>query len=147
MGLQEGKVNHRKWQLITLLESWSSMHFCWQRRPGLDKGLLQGHQQVPGNEKASYFPRGHACMFSHFSCIWLFCDPVDCSPPGSSVHGTLQARILEWIVGRDRGLDIKWCIIQLRSKCHVTPYQEGMLSYQEGVVLLILGYCCYRFSL
>ena len=24
------------------------------------------------------------------------CDPVDCSPPGSSVHGILQARILEW---------------------------------------------------
>ena len=24
------------------------------------------------------------------------CDPMDCSPPGSSVHGTLQARILEW---------------------------------------------------
>ena len=25
------------------------------------------------------------------------CDPTDCSPPGSSVHGSLQARILEWI--------------------------------------------------
>ena len=25
------------------------------------------------------------------------CDPVDCSPPGSSVHGVLQARILEWV--------------------------------------------------
>ena len=24
------------------------------------------------------------------------CDPVDCSPPGSSVHGILQARVLEW---------------------------------------------------
>ena len=24
-------------------------------------------------------------------------DPVDCSPPGSSVHGILQARILEWV--------------------------------------------------
>ena len=24
------------------------------------------------------------------------CDPVHCSPPGSSVHGILQARILEW---------------------------------------------------
>ena len=24
------------------------------------------------------------------------CDPLDCSPPGSSVHGILQARILEW---------------------------------------------------
>ena len=25
------------------------------------------------------------------------CDPVDCGLPGSSVHGTLQARILEWV--------------------------------------------------
>ena len=24
-------------------------------------------------------------------------DPVDCSLPGSSVHGILQARILEWV--------------------------------------------------
>ena len=24
-------------------------------------------------------------------------DPMDCSPPGSSVHGILQARILEWV--------------------------------------------------
>ena len=30
------------------------------------------------------------------SCPTL-CDPVDCSLPGSSVHGILQARILEWI--------------------------------------------------
>ena len=26
------------------------------------------------------------------------CDPVDRSPPGSSVHGILQAKILEWVV-------------------------------------------------
>ena len=25
------------------------------------------------------------------------CDLMDCSPPGSSVHGVLQARILEWV--------------------------------------------------
>ena len=25
------------------------------------------------------------------------CNSMDCSPPGSSVHGTLQARILEWV--------------------------------------------------
>ena len=25
------------------------------------------------------------------------CDPVDCSPPGSSVYGILQARVLEWL--------------------------------------------------
>ena len=30
------------------------------------------------------------------SCLTL-CDPMDCSPPGSSVHGILKARILEWV--------------------------------------------------
>ena len=30
------------------------------------------------------------------SCPTL-CDPMDCSPPGSSIHGILQARILEWV--------------------------------------------------
>ena len=29
------------------------------------------------------------------SCLTL-CDPLDYSPPGSSVHGIFQARILEW---------------------------------------------------
>ena len=31
------------------------------------------------------------------SCLTL-CDPMDCSPTGSSVHRILQARILEWVV-------------------------------------------------
>ena len=30
------------------------------------------------------------------SCPTL-CNPVDCSLPGSSIHGILQARILEWV--------------------------------------------------
>ena len=30
-------------------------------------------------------------------CVTLG-DPMDCSPPGSSVHGILQARILEWVL-------------------------------------------------
>ena len=30
------------------------------------------------------------------SCLTL-CDPLDCSPPGSSVYGILQARLLEWV--------------------------------------------------
>ena len=30
------------------------------------------------------------------SCLTL-CDPMDYSPPGSSVHGILQARLLEWV--------------------------------------------------
>ena len=27
----------------------------------------------------------------------ILCDPLDCSPPGASVHGILQATILEWV--------------------------------------------------
>ena len=50
------------------------------------------------------------CMhfWSGFSLLWCvpcsatqscptLCDPVDCNPPGSFVHGILQAKILEWV--------------------------------------------------
>ena len=36
------------------------------------------------------------CAKLLLSCPTL-CDPMDCSPPGSSVHRILQARILEWV--------------------------------------------------
>ena len=29
-------------------------------------------------------------------CLTLY-NPTDCSPPGTSIHGILQARILEWV--------------------------------------------------
>ena len=32
------------------------------------------------------------------SCVRLFCNPTDYSLPGSSIHGILQARMLEWVV-------------------------------------------------
>ena len=36
------------------------------------------------------------CAQSFQSCPTL-CDPVDCSLPGSSIHGILQDRILKWV--------------------------------------------------
>ena len=40
-----------------------------------------------------------SCIYSESeaaqSCPTL-CDPMDCSPPSSSIHGILQARVLEW---------------------------------------------------
>ena len=36
------------------------------------------------------------CVLSHFRHVRLF-RPYDCSPPGSSVHGILQAKILGWV--------------------------------------------------
>ena len=44
--------------------------------------------------------RGPSCTaarrLSRFSRVQL-CNAMDCSPPGSCVHGILQARILEWV--------------------------------------------------
>ena len=37
-----------------------------------------------------------SCCFVSQLCLTL-CDPVDYSPPGSSVHGIFQARVLEWV--------------------------------------------------
>ena len=38
------------------------------------------------------------CVYAKLlqSCLTL-CDPMDCRPPGSSVHGILQTRIMEWV--------------------------------------------------
>ena len=36
----------------------------------------------------------HAQLLQSYPTL---CDPMDCSPPGSSVHRILQARILEWL--------------------------------------------------
>ena len=39
----------------------------------------------------------HACVFSVAQYCLTLCDPLNCSPPGSSFHGIFQARILEWV--------------------------------------------------
>ena len=51
-------------------------------------------------------------MLARPSCVTL-CNTMDCSPPGSSVHGILQARILEWVAvsfsrGSSRPKDRTW---------------------------------------
>ena len=51
-------------------------------------------------------PTTHLFKAWFCSCVWMLkslllcqtlCDPMDYSPPGSSVHGILQARILKWV--------------------------------------------------
>ena len=56
-------------------------------------GILLSHKK----EKKWVFFRDmdDVCLVSQ-SCPTL-CDRMDCSPPGSLVHGILQARIMEWV--------------------------------------------------
>ena len=74
--------------------------------------MLGNFQQVlSSNHCPASLPANHM----HFTCcpncfclyvlshVWL-CDPMDCSLPGTCVHGILQARILEWVaVSSSRG--------------------------------------------
>ena len=48
------------------------------------------------HERVCVCVRVRVCMLVTQSCPTLW-DPLDCSLPGSSVHGILQARILEWV--------------------------------------------------
>ena len=87
---------------------------AWQPTPVFLPGEFHGQRSMAG-----YSPWGHKELdtteqltLSHFrgrfgielGCSVLIaqlcltvCDPMDCSPPGSSVHGIHQARILEWV--------------------------------------------------
>ena len=39
----------------------------------------------------------YVCLYVLAQLCSKFCDPMDCSPPGSSVHGIFQARLLEQV--------------------------------------------------
>ena len=41
--------------------------------------------------------RGIAAAAKSLQSCPTLCDPMDCSLPGSSIHGIFQARVLEWV--------------------------------------------------
>ena len=58
------------------------------------------------------------------------CNTLDCSPPGSPVHGILQARILEWVAVSSLKISEIWLIIPLSYAHHcVTTGQHRSLDY------------------
>ena len=66
------------------------------------------HLLIAGRKEALLTPGKKVKVLVAQSCPTL-CDPVDCSPPGSSVHGTLQARTLEWgAIPFSRGSSQPW---------------------------------------
>ena len=60
------------------------------------------------------------------------CEPVDYSPPGSSVRGILQARLLEWVAmlyGKSKLAKIAW-------SGSLTPVVSGQALSSSGLSLL-----------
>ena len=44
-----------------------------------------------------YLPPAATATAKSLQSSPTLCDPMDCSPPGFSIHGILQARVLEWV--------------------------------------------------
>ena len=81
------------------------------------------------------------------SCPTL-CDPMDYSPPGSSIHGILQARILEWVAmpssrGSSQPRDQTFIFYFFCIGRWVLYNWEAQPSLQRVNNILI---CCDRFS-
>ena len=60
---------------------------------GLQESHMTEHTHTPGLKTNLGLL---LLLLSHFSRVRL-CDPIDGSPPGSPVPGSLQARTLEWV--------------------------------------------------
>ena len=91
------------------------------------------------------------------SCLTL-CDPVGCSSPGSSVHGILQARTLEWVAisfsnvwkwkGKVKSLSRVWPSVIPWTAAFQAPLSMGFSrqEYWSGVPLPspnTAGGCCF----
>ena len=82
---------HDHWKTHSL----DQMDLCWQSNVSAFQYAIQIDLTFP--------PRSIVLVLVAQSCL-TFCDPMDCSPPGSSVHGILQAKILEWVaISSSRG--------------------------------------------
>ena len=78
------------------------------------------------------------------SCL-IRCDPVDCSLPGSSIHGILQAKILEWLaMPSSRGSS------QPRDQTQLSHTAGGFFSHlghQGSLVYISYTYTCIQLTL
>ena len=75
------------------------------------------------------------------SC-WTLCDPMDCSPPSSSVHGIFQARVLEWVAisfsrGSSQPRDQIW--VSCIASRHFTIWATMEAPWAQGTSLM--WYC------
>ena len=80
---------------------WLSVSKAAEVKPDEDQEITTG--SINGEDTVCVCVCVCVCSHTHAkslqSCPTL-CDPMVCSPPGSSVHGILQARILEWVTMR-----------------------------------------------
>ena len=65
----------------------------------------------------------HMCVYSVTQSSPTLCNPMDCSPPGSSVHGIFPARMMEWVAtSSSRGSSRDWTHVSKSPALQVDLY-------------------------
>ena len=76
------------------------------------------------------------------SCLTL-CDPMNCRPPSSSVHGIFQARILEWVdISFSSNTFRSWNLCNLFYIPRYVPVSSGLQSM--GTWIEFVSYYCVK---
>jgi len=82
-------------------------------------------------------PIRHACLVAQ-SCLSL-CDPMDCSPPGFSVHGILQARILDWVA-----ISFSNLVLSLHGKQMGKKWKQRQTLFSRTPKITVDGNCSHE---
>ena len=70
--------------------------WCRKREDNSWRDVLEQKTQTEDLDRSTEKGCVHACVLSP-SVVSDSCGPSECGPPGASVHGVFQARILEWV--------------------------------------------------
>ena len=95
----------------SLVVQWLRLHIPTAGGHGFDPWLVNYHPNATAAAKS-------------LQSLPTLCQPIDGSPPGSSVHGIFQARVLEWVA------------IALSPQCHwVWPNQSKKIKQETSIIL------------
>ena len=82
-GCESWTIKKAECRSIDAFEPW-----CWRRLLRIPCTARRSNQSILKEKRKKESEVTQSCP--------TLCDPMDCSPPGSSVHGIIQARVLEW---------------------------------------------------
>ena len=86
----------KRWSIRYCCEGLGQNYFVWYHN-GRCLALICQHSQKCATQKKGTLIKLCVCVSVVLQSCLTLCDPMGCSPPSSSVHGILQARILEWV--------------------------------------------------
>ena len=112
----------------------------WMRNFGIHLAIVNSYVKIQSEHPKFYREVSEVSQ----SCPTL-CDPMDCSLPGSSLHGILQARVLEWVAisfSRGSSQSRDWTLVSCIPGRHFNLWATRVvrvLQRREAEITWVLG--------